>query len=155
MLEVHASAEIGASIDRVWALYADTVGTPAWLPFVEEVLYVSGPLAPGMVYRERTRLAGIRGVQEWRVIELEPPFRRVEVSTDMRMRSLLRIALEARPDGSTVVGQSSRLRSMLPPPFGWLHEAAFAVVARLGIRRAVSSAKRYLEGADAVRDMES
>ncbi len=61
MRRVEADALVGASRDEVWELYDDIAGTPRWVPFVREILYVSGPARVGTVYRERTRIVGIPG----------------------------------------------------------------------------------------------
>jgi uncharacterized protein YndB with AHSA1/START domain len=148
MLRVAVSTVVAAPPERVWALYSDMERTVEWVPFVEEVLYVSGPLEVGMVYRERTRLLGITGVQEWRVVELEAPSRRVEVSRDLAMDGTLVITL--RPvAGGTRLRQEARFRSRLPPPLGWLHEAGFALVSRWAMARAIEGAKRTVEGKQA------
>jgi uncharacterized protein YndB with AHSA1/START domain len=146
MRTVHASVVVTASPSDVWALYADTAGTPRWVPFVEEILETSGPLEVGMTYRERTRLGGVRAVNTWRVVELVPGWRRVEVSSDMGIDSRLTIILEPA-DGGTVVRQETELRSRLPGPFGWAHELVAAVGARHGLRAAVHGAARELGAA--------
>jgi uncharacterized protein YndB with AHSA1/START domain len=141
---VEASTFIDATPERVWALYADIARTPEWVPFVEEVVSVSGPLAVGMTYRERTRIGRIRGVQEWRIDELEPPRRRVETSESLRMHSRLTITMEREGSG-TQLRQVSEVRSTLPRPLGWLQESFVGLVARRAMRAAVLGAKRTLE----------
>ena len=59
MRRVEAEALVGARREEVWQLYDDIPGTPRWVPFVEDILYVSGPARAGTVYRERTRLGGL------------------------------------------------------------------------------------------------
>ncbi len=135
---------VAAPPEGLWGLYSDIERTVEWVPFVEEVLYASGPLEVGMVYRERTRLLGVTGVQEWRVVELDPPSRRVEVSRDLAMEGTLVITLRPVP-GGTRLRQEARLRSRLPRPLGWLHEAAFALVSRWAMARAIEGAKRTVE----------
>jgi len=144
MLRVAVSTVVAAPPERVWALYSDIERTVEWVPFVEEVLSVSGPLEVGTVYRERTRLLGITGVQEWRVVELEAPSRRVEVSRDLGMESTLVITLRPVP-GGTRLRQEARIQSRLPWPLGWLHEAAVALVSRWAMGRAIEGATRTVE----------
>ena len=153
MIRITASAEVAAPVERVWHLYDDIPNTPAWVPFVEEVLSIDGGPGVGTVYRERTRLGGSTGEQEWRITEHEAPHRTVHVSTDMGMNARLIITFEALPpaaggadSGRTLLRQTTELRSRLPRPFAWLHEALVATVARTGIRRAVRAAKAHLEG---------
>src|SRR6185503_21175185 len=62
---LRASIRIDASPRRVWDLYADVGGSVDWVPFAEEILFVSGPAGLGQVYRERTRLGGMSDVLEW------------------------------------------------------------------------------------------
>ena len=144
MLRVSAGTTIRATPEEVWALYSDMERTSEWVPFVDEVLWVSGPVEVGMIYRERTRLLGVTGVQEWRVVELDPLRKRVEVSSDLGMESTLVITLAA-VDGGTRVLQRSELRSKLPRPLRWLHEAIFASVARWAMAQAVEGARQALE----------
>ena len=143
MRTVHASVEVDVPPSVAWALYADTAGTPAWVPFVEEVLETSGPLEVGMTYRERTRLLGATAVNTWQVVELEPERRRVEVSRDMGVDSRLTITLEPTARG-TRIRQATELRSRLPQPFAWAHEVVAAAGARHGLRGAVAGAARAL-----------
>jgi hypothetical protein len=116
------------------------------VPFAEEIVYLSGPAGLGQVYRERTQMLGSTGEQTWEVVEWDPPRRQVQASADMRMRSRLVIEIAPAAGGGTRIRQSTELRSMLPRPIGWLHEAVFALVARYGIGQAVAAAKRRLEG---------
>jgi hypothetical protein len=74
---------------------------PVQVPFVEEVLCVSGPAGLGQVYRERTRLGGMSGVSHWQVVEWQPPHRQVQLSTDMRMNSRLIIEVEPSAGGDS------------------------------------------------------
>ena len=143
MRTVHASVVVAAPPAAAWALYADTAGTPRWVPFVEEVLEISGPFEVGMTYRERTRLGGARTVNTWRIVELVPRQRRVEVSSDMGIDSRLAITFEAVAGGSRI-RQSTELRSRLPGPLGWAHELVAAAGARHGLRGAVAGAAREL-----------
>ena len=145
MRRLEVSALIESHAQRVWDLYADVPGSVEWVPFVEEVLFVSGPPGVGQVYRERTRLAGVSGVSEWRIIEWDPPRRQVQLSTDMHMQSRLIIQLQPLSDGTTRLSQSIELHSGLPRGFGWLHERVFGLVAAAGARRAVAAAKSRLE----------
>lgn len=144
MRRVGIEADIAASPERVWGLYADVPGSVDWVPFVEEILYVSGPAGLDQVYRERTRLAGITGVSEWKVIEWDPLRRQVQLSTDMGMTSRLIIEVEPTGSGSRLT-QSVELDSRLPGPLGWLHERLFGRVALSGNRAAVAAAKHRLE----------
>jgi hypothetical protein len=144
MKRVEVEIEIAVSPEQVWALYADVPGSAEWVPFVEQVLYVSGPAGLGQVYRERTRLGRISSISEWRVIEWQPPRRQVQLSTDMRMDSRLIIEVEPAAVG-TKLRQHTELRSRLPGALGWLHELVFSRVALRGIRQAVLAAKRTLE----------
>jgi uncharacterized protein YndB with AHSA1/START domain len=144
MRTVHASVEVAAPPSAAWALYADTARTPSWVPFVEEVLETSGPLEVGMTYRERTRLLGATAVNTWRVVELEPERRRVEVSRDLGIDSRLAITFEPTGRG-TRIRQATELRSRLPRPFAWAHELVAAAGARHGLRGAVAGAARALD----------
>jgi hypothetical protein len=114
--------------------------------FVEEILETSGPLEVGMTYRERTRLGGVRAVNTWRVVEVVPGQRRVEVSSDMGIDSRLTITLEP-VGGGTRVRQETELRSRLPGALGWAHELVAAAGARHGLRAAVAGAARELGAA--------
>jgi Polyketide cyclase / dehydrase and lipid transport len=91
---VTATIDIDAPAQLVWDLYADVHGSVDWVPFAEEILYVSGPSGVGQVYRERTKLGGISDVAEWQVIEWDPPRRQVQLSTDKGMDSRLVIEIE-------------------------------------------------------------
>jgi hypothetical protein len=144
-LTVTASAVVDADPQAVWDLYADVEGSVDWVPFAEEILYMSGPAGLGQVYRERTRLLGASGEQTWTVVAWDPPRRQVQESTDMRMRSRLVVNVTSATGGASFLRQSTELRSLLPRPVGWIHEAVFALVAGYGIRRAVAAAKRRLE----------
>ncbi len=147
MKSVEASILVDAQPERVWNLYADVAGSVRWVPFVEEILYISGPAGLGQVYRERTRLAGMSDVAEWRVIEWDPPRRQVQLSTGKKMDS--RLVIEVEPVGErSRVRQTVMLRSRLVPPLSWLHEQLFAMLSQRGIRLAVRGAKRYLERED-------
>ena len=72
MRRVEAEALVGARREEVWQLYDDIQGTPRWVPFVEEVLYVSGPARAGTVYRERTKLGGLPATEQWEIVEYKP-----------------------------------------------------------------------------------
>lgn len=146
MRRVEAEALVGASPAEVWALYDDIAGTPRWVPFVDEVLYVSGPARVGTVYRERTRLGPFRSVGQWEIVEHNRRrWTQVHVSHDMGLESRLTITLERRGTG-TRVHQASELRSRLPIPLSWLHEAVAGMAAGIGVRGAVAGAKRAFEG---------
>ena len=122
MRRVEAEALVGASRDEVWQLYDDIRGTPRWVPFVSEILYVSGPARVGTVYRERTRLGGLPTIEQWEIVEHRPadaPGARLVRAT--AMESALIIRFEGRGTG-TWVHQAAELRSRLWGPFGWLHE---------------------------------
>jgi hypothetical protein len=145
---VTVSIDIEAPAQQVWDLYADVPSSADWVPFVEEILYVSGPPGLGQTYRERTRLGGIRNVAEWTVIEWEPPRRQVQHSTANGADSRLVIEVEPLEPldlGRTRVRQEAILESRLPGPLGWIHETIFATVARRGIDAAVRAAKAHLE----------
>jgi hypothetical protein len=145
MRRVEAEALVGASREEVWALYDDIAGTPRWVPFVEEVVYVSGPARVGTVYRERTRLAGIRDTGQWEIVLHRRPVQQVHVSHDKGLESTLIITFEARGTG-TLVNEAAELRSRLWGPLGWLHELLAVVAAGRGVRAAVAGAKRAFEG---------
>jgi hypothetical protein len=144
MYRIAASIPIAAPPEDVWALYADVEGSVDWVPFAEEILYVSGPPGLGQVYRERTRLGGISDVAEWTVIEWDPPRRQVQRSTGKGMDSRLAIMVEATPRGSRA-RQEVTLDSRLPGPLGWLHERLFGRVARRGIHAALRAARARLD----------
>ena len=85
------------------------------------------------------------GVQAWRITEHAPPRRTVHESGDMGMDARLTITIRPIGHDRTLVRQQTELRSRLPRPIGWLHEALFATVSRSGVRAAVRGAKRHLE----------
>ncbi len=140
-----AEALVGASREEVWELYDDIAGTPRWVPFVVDVVYVSGPARVGTVYRERTRLAGVLDTGQWEIVEHRRPVRQVHVSSDKGLDSTLVISFDARGTG-TLVTEAAELRSHLWGPFGWLHEAIASIPAGHGVRGAVAGAKRVFEG---------
>jgi Polyketide cyclase / dehydrase and lipid transport len=144
MRHLRASLQIDAQPRAVWDLYADVERSVEWVPFAEEILYVSGPAGLGQVYRERTRLGGISDIAEWTVIEWDPPRRQVQRSTGKGMDSRLVIQVEASGAGS-LVRQEVILDSRAPGPLGWLHERVFGLVARRGIVAALQAAKSRLE----------
>ena len=146
MRHLRASVRINAPPQAVWDLYADVEGSVEWVPFAEEILYVSGPAGLGQVYRERTRLGGISDIAEWKVIEWDPPRRQVQRSVGKGMDSRLIIAVEPAGDG-TLARQEVVLDSGAPGPLGWLHERLFGLVARRGITAALAAAKSRLEAA--------
>ena len=148
MRRVTARIDIDAPAQTVWDLYADVPGSPDWVPFAEEILYVSGPPGLGQVYRERTKLLGIRDVAEWRIIEWDAPRRQVQLSTDKGMDARLVIEiepLEPLDSGRSSVRQEAIFESRLPRPVGWIHELVFSTVGRRGITAAVRAAKAHLE----------
>jgi Polyketide cyclase / dehydrase and lipid transport len=144
MRRVEAEALVGARREEVWRLYDDIAGTPRWLPFVEDVLYVSGPARAGTVYRERTRLAGLPATEQWEIVEYRPQSRQVHVSFAHGLESALVITFEARGTG-TWVHQSAELRSTLWGPLGWVHELLASIPAGRGVKAAVTGAKRAFE----------
>ena len=126
MRRVTTAIDIDAPARDVWDLYADVPHSPDWVPFSEEILYVSGPPGVGQVYRERTRLLGISDVAEWRIIEWEPPRRQVQLSTDKGMDA--RLVIEVEPlepfdAGRSRVRQDAIFESRLPGPVGWAQSA--------------------------------
>jgi len=144
MRRLEAAIAIDAPQQQVWNLYADVAGSVDWVPFAEEILYVSGPAGLGQVYRERTRLGGISDIAEWTVIEWDPPRRQVQRSLGKGMDS--RLVIEVEPSGTgSVARQSVILDSRAPGPLGWAHERIFGVVARRGIVAALAAAKQRLE----------
>ncbi len=145
MRQVMASELINADQQRVWDLYADVKGSETWVPFLEEVTYVSGPAGLGQVYRERTRLAGMRSEAEWRIVEWDPPRRQVQLSIGLGIESRLVIEVEPKGAERARIRQRVVLRSQLPGPIGWAHEVFVAAIARSGIRAAVLAAKQRLE----------
>ena len=148
MRRVIATIDIDAPAQAAWDLYADVPGSPDWVPFSEEILYVSGPPGLGLVYRERTKLLGIRDVAEWRIIEWDPPRRQVQLSTDKGVDARLVIEvepLEPLDAGRSRVRQEAIFESRLPGPLAWIHELVFSTVGRRGITSAVRAAKAHLE----------
>ena len=145
MRHLRASIQIEAQPEQVWDLYADVERSVEWVPFAEEILFVSGPAGLGQVYRERTRLGGISDIAEWTVIEWDPPRRQVQQSLGKGMDSRLVIAVEPRGGGGTLARQEVILDSRAPGPLGWLHERVFGIVARRGIESALGAAKARLE----------
>lgn len=148
MKRLLASTIVASSRDRVWELYADVPGTVEWLPFVEEVLYVSGPAGLGQVYRERTRFMGVSDVSTWRVVEWDVPRRQIHRSRGRLMETDLVVELESAGE-RTRVRQGAVLRSSMPGMLGRLHEAVYGLVAGSGLRQAVVAAKYRMEGGGA------
>ena len=144
MRHLRASIRIDAPPQAVWDLYADVERSVEWVPFAEEILFVSGPAGLGQVYRERTRLGGISDIAEWTVIEWDPPRRQVQRSVGKGMDSRLAIAVEPSGDGS-IVHQEVSLDSRALGLIGWLHERIFGIVARRGIVAALAAGKARLE----------
>lgn len=145
MRRVEADALVGASRDEVWELYDDIAGTPRWVPFVREILYVSGPSRVGTVYRERTRIAGLPGTTQWEVAEHRRPVRQVHSSSGGSLERTRIVTFEARGSG-TWVHQAVEVRSRLPGPLGFVHELLATVPAGTAVRSAVAGAKRAFEG---------
>jgi uncharacterized protein YndB with AHSA1/START domain len=141
---LRATIEIAVPPERVWELYADVERSVEWVPFAEEILFVSGPAGLGQVYRERTRLGGISGVAEWTIVEWDPPRRQVQRSTGNGMDSTLVISVEPSRTGTTAT-QEAILHSRAPGPIGWMHERVFGLVARRGIESALRAARQFLE----------
>ena len=142
MRTIRASRLVPAPRAEVWALYDDIEHTPDWVPFSEEILFVSSPAGVGTVYRERTRLGGVAGVGEWTITHHDAPRRQVHISTDYGMDSTLIITmLDLR--GRTHLSQVVVLRSRLPGLLGRLHENVFSFVARSGVESAVDGARRW------------
>jgi hypothetical protein len=147
MKRVVASEIVSQPPARVWELYADVSGSADWIPFVEEVLYMSGPAGLGQSYGERTRFMGMSSVSDWRIVEWDPLRRQVHRSTSTLMDMDLVIEIEAISDGSRV-RQEALLHSKMPL-LGRAHEAVFGFVAGSGLKSAVAAAKLRLERADA------
>jgi hypothetical protein len=145
MRRAEADALVGASRDEVWELYDDIAGMPRWVPFVREILYVSGPARLGTVYRERTRMAGIPGRTQWEITEHRRPVRQVHGSAGERIDRRKVITFEARGSG-TWVHQSIEVRSSLWGPVGWLHELLAVFPAGWAVRSTAAGAKRAFEG---------
>ena len=146
MRRVEAEALVGASRDEVWQLYDDIEGTPLWVPFVSEILYVSGPARVGTIYRERTRLGGHpdrRAVGDRRAPPPDAPGPRLGRVRDGERARSSRSTGAARAPGSTrrpSSGPGCGARS------AGLHEALVAIPAGWGVRAAVNGAKRAFEG---------
>lgn len=148
MKRLVASTLVDSSRERVWELYADVPGTVDWLPFVEEVLSVSGPSGLGQVYRERTRFMGVSDVSTWRIVEWDPPRRQIHRSRGKLMETDLAVELECARE-RTRVQQEVVLRSSMPGMLGRLHEALYGLVAGSGLKQAVVAAKYRVERGDA------
>lgn len=145
MRRVEADALVGASREEVWALYDDIPGTPRWMPFVEEVVYVSGPARVGTVYRERTRTGLLSDLGQWEIVEHRRPRRQVHVSYGSVLETRLVITFEARGTG-TWVHEAAEVRSRLWGPIAWLHELIASLTAARAVRDAVAGAKWAFEG---------
>ena len=145
MRRVEAAALVGASRDEVWELYDDIAGTPRWVPFVREILYVSGPARVGTVYRERTRVMGVPGAAQWEITEHRRPVRQVHRSDAGTLTRARTVTFEARGSG-TWVRQAAEIRSTLWGPIGFLHELLAVFPAGVTVRSAVAGAKRAFEG---------
>jgi Polyketide cyclase / dehydrase and lipid transport len=145
MRRVEAEALVGASREEVWALYDDIAGTPRWVSFVEEIVYVSGPARVGTVYRERTRLVGLHDTGQWEIVEHRRPVQQVHESRAGGLETAVIVTFEARGTG-TWVHQAAEVRSRLWGPLGWLHEAIALIPAGHRARAMVAGAKRAFEG---------
>ena len=145
MRHVEAEALVGASRDEVWRLYDDVAGMPRWVPFLREIVYVSGPSRVGTVYRGRGRLTGLPGAEQWEIVEYRRPSIQVHVARGRGLEVTLVIRLEGRGTG-TWVHLGAELRSGLWGPLGWLHEAVLAVPVSSNVRAAAAGAKRSFEG---------
>ena len=145
MHRVDAEALVGAPPGEVWKLYDNIVDMPRWVSSVEEVVYLSGPARVGTVYRERTRLGLMRAVGQWEIVEHRRPVRQVRTSTARGLESRRIITFERRGTG-TLVHEAAEIRSSLPGPVGWLHEAIASFGAARGVHAAVAGAKRMFEG---------
>ncbi|HUQ44299.1 MAG TPA: SRPBCC family protein [Candidatus Limnocylindria bacterium] len=147
MHHLRASIEIDAPPQQVWDLDAEVEGSVEWVPFAEEILFVSGPAGLGQVYRERTRVGGISDIAEWTVIEWDPPRRQVQQSLGKGMDSRLVIAIEPSPRRGSIARQEVTLDSRAPGSPGWLHERLFGLVKGRGIESALRAAKARMEAA--------
>lgn len=145
MRRVEAEALVGASRDEVWRLYDDISGMPRWVPFVREIVYVSGPSRVGTVYRERGRLVGLPGAEQWEIVEYRRPSSQVHVTRTRGLEVTLALRFEARGTG-TWVHHVAALRSGLWGPLGWLHEAVSAIPVARSVRAEAAGAKRAFEG---------
>jgi hypothetical protein len=145
MRRVEAEALVGASRDEVWRLYDDIAGMTRWVPFVREIVYVSGPSRVGTVYRERSRLAGLPSTEQWEIVEYRRPSIQVHVARATALEFTLVLRFEGRGTG-TWVHQAVELRSRLWGPLGWLHEAIIGVPVSRSVRGAAAGAKRAFEG---------
>jgi hypothetical protein len=142
---VEAEALVGASRDEVWRLYDDIAGMPRWVPFVREIVYVSGPSRVGTVYRERGRFAGLPSTEQWEIVEYRRQTLQVHATRNRALEVRIVVRFEARGTG-TLVHQAAELQSRLWGPIGWLHEILVAVPAGWSVRGAVAGAKRAFEG---------
>jgi hypothetical protein len=145
MRRVEAEALVGASRDEVWRLYDDIPGLPRWVPYVREIVYVSGPSRVGTVYRERGRLAGLPSTQQWEIVEYRPQTLQVHEALVLGLEVRVVLRFEARGSG-TLVHEATELRSGMWGPLGWLHEALVAVPVAWSVRGAAAGAKRAFEG---------
>jgi len=145
MRRVEAEALVGASRDEVWSLYDDIQGMPRWVPFVREIVYVSGPSRVGTVYRERGSLGGLPSTQQWEIVEYRRQTLQVHEALVLGLDIRLALRFEARGSG-TLVHQAAELRSGLWGPIGWLHEALVAIPVASSVRSAAAGAKRAFEG---------
>ena len=145
MRHVEAEALVGASRDEVWSLYDDIPGMPRWVPFMREIVYVSGPSRVGTVYRQRGNLGGLPTTQQWEIVEYRRQSLQVHEALVLGLEIRLVLHFEARGSG-TLVHQAAELRSGFWGPIGWLHEALVAVPVASSVRRAAAGAKRVFEG---------
>jgi uncharacterized protein YndB with AHSA1/START domain len=145
MRRVEAEALVGASRDEVWRLYDDIAGMPRWVPFVREIVYVSGPLRVGTVYRERGRFTWLPGAEQWEIVEYRRPSDQVRATRTRGLEVTLALRFEARGTG-TWVHHAAELRSDLWGPLGWLHEVVTAIPVAWSVRAAAAGAKRSFEG---------
>ncbi len=145
MRNVEAEALVGAPRDEVWRLYDDIAGLPRWVPFVREIVYVSGPSRVGTVYRERGRITGLPGAEQWEIVEYRRPSSQVHITHARALEVRLVLRFEARGTG-TLVHHAAELRSELWGPLGWLHEMIASVPVAWSVRAAAAGAKRSFEG---------
>jgi carbon monoxide dehydrogenase subunit G len=145
MRRVEASALVGATRQDVWKLLEDIPGMPRWVPYCESIDCAGGPSRVGTLYRERTRLIGVRGTTEWEIIERRVPRHQVRRTVGGDVERRVTTTLEQRGTG-TLLTQAMEIRSSQPWPQRWLQELAAVMIARLAVRSAVAGAKRAFEG---------
>lgn len=134
--ELTLRTTIDAPREHVWNRLDDLELMPQYEPFMEGLAYIStDPAAEGTAWRERNPLGITPAEDEWRVVESDPPHRRVYEGEATFVHA--RVVFELRPfDGRT------RLKQVISYEFLPQLGPAGNVLDRLGFRRTLTHRQR-------------